>query len=196
MAWRSHGTSNFELVQNLFKNKLFNNERVREAMLAVDRADFVDVDPYMDCPQPIGYGATISAPHMHAAALEALAGPNGKAIGIEHMEQLVKKSFQNLEKHHSEKLDRGQIEIVGGDGRLGYPQGGPYDAIHVGAAAPDMPETLIDQLKNGGRMVIPVGRQYQEFLQIDKTIDGRVEKRKLMDVIYVPLTSQEHQLRR
>ena len=112
------------------------------------------------------------------------------------MEQLVKKSVQNLRKHYSEALDRGQIEIISGDGRKGYPQEGPYDAIHVGAAAPELPEALVHQLKNGGRMVIPVGRQNQEFLQIDKTIDGKVEQRKLMDVIYVPLTSQEHQLNR
>src|SRR5690606_22635988 len=101
-----------------------------------------------------------------------------------------------LMKHHAEKLKQGQIEIVTGDGRQGYLSGGPYDAIHVGAAAPELPEALVHQLKDGGRMVIPVGRQYQEFFQIDRTIDGRIEKKKLMDVIYVPLTSQEHQLNR
>lgn len=92
-------------------------------------------------------------------------------------------------------IESGQIELVVGDGRLGYPEGAPYDAIHVGAAAPDYNTTqkLLSQLKIGGRMVVPVGKTYQDFVQFDRISEDKFEQKKLMEVIYVPLTSQEHQ---
>lgn len=128
------------------------------------------------------------------ACFAHLAGPNGKAVGIEHMKDLADKSIINIRKNHADMLDTGRIKIVTGDGRLGYPEAGPYDAIHVGAAASEMPKKLIEQLKVGGRMVIPVGRHSQEFIQIDRISEDKIEKKKLMDVIYVPLTSADEQL--
>jgi protein-L-isoaspartate(D-aspartate) O-methyltransferase len=72
MAWRSSGNTNSELVNNLFRNKLITDPLVRDAFLRVDRAHYAPGDPYSDSPQPIGYRATISAPHMHATALAHL----------------------------------------------------------------------------------------------------------------------------
>jgi protein-L-isoaspartate(D-aspartate) O-methyltransferase len=87
-------------------------------------------------------------------------------------------------------LANGQIEIIQGDGRLGYPQEGPYDAIHVGAAASGtIPQSLIDQLKAPGRMLIPVEENYaQHVWQVDKDRDGSVCKKRTCAVMYVPLT--------
>lgn len=90
-------------------------------------------------------------------------------------------------------LDSGLITIVTGDGRLGYPSNAPYDAIHVGAAAVDVHEPLIAQLKAPGRMFIPVSEVGsltggQAVWQVDKDADGKVTKKKLYGVIYVPLT--------
>ncbi|KAL8273059.1 hypothetical protein Esti_002980 [Eimeria stiedai] len=73
MAWRSHGSTNAELVENLRRNGVFKDQRVYETMLKVDRGFFVSTEPYADSPQPIGFDATISAPHMHAVALEQMA---------------------------------------------------------------------------------------------------------------------------
>lgn len=103
---------------------------------------------------------------------------------------------RNLKKDCQELLESGRVIIVTGDGRLGYPEKAPYDAIHVGAAAVVVPEQLHEQLKPGGRLIIPVGHQgaTQYLEQHDKQKDGKVVVKKLMGVMYVPLTSKEKQL--
>ena len=83
------------------------------------------------------------------------------------------------------------------DGREGWPPHAPYHAIHVGAAAARIPEALIEQLAPGGRMIIPVGPAggFQEYVQVDKDESGRVHRKSLFGVGYVPLTSAEEQRR-
>ena len=106
-------------------------------------------------------------------------------------------SNNNISKHHKNLLDEKKVILIQGDGRNGYSQRGPYNCIHVGAAASEIPKPLIDQLANGGRLVIPIGKQNEEQYMyiIDKDKNGKISERKEKCVRYVPLTSVKKQLR-
>uniref|UniRef100_A0A7S2XWK2 protein-L-isoaspartate(D-aspartate) O-methyltransferase n=1 Tax=Fibrocapsa japonica TaxID=94617 RepID=A0A7S2XWK2_9STRA len=242
-AWECSGDTNEELVENLVRGDLVKTEEVKKAMLAVDRAHYTNErGAYEDRPQRIGFGATISAPHMHAHALELLADhvmrpashvldvgsgsgyltaclgrlqeqaekvsgaegtEAGLVIGIDYLEGLVSMSRVNLKRRDADLLQPrpggmpARVKIVPGDGWKGMPEHAPYDAIHVGAAAVEIPEALVRQLKVGGRMVIPVGPQdgVQMLYQVDCTsneepIADSYRAVPLMGVRYVPLVQE------
>jgi protein-L-isoaspartate(D-aspartate) O-methyltransferase len=120
--------------------------------------------------------------------------PGGKVIGIDHIQPLVDLATNNMAKSKDGKamLDKGRVQFVCGDGRKGYKEGGPYDAIHVGAAAQSLHPELLEQLKTPGRMFIPVEEQSgfgnQWIWVVNKDKEGNVRKEKSMGVRYVPLT--------
>lgn len=107
-----------------------------------------------------------------AACMAEMVGPTGKVIGVEHIDELVALSKRNVEHDKPEFLRDGRLSFFVGDGRLGWPANAPYDAIHVGAAAPHIPKALIEQLKPGGSLVIPVGTAVQELVRVDRKMDG------------------------
>jgi len=119
---------------------------------------------------------------------------DGKVVGIDHIAGLVDLARSNMRRSEEGRrlLDTGKVELILGDGRKGYASGGPYDAIHVGAAAKELHQDLVEQLKSPGRMFIPVedreGWGSQWIWVVDKDADGQITKRKDMGVRYVPLT--------
>lgn len=188
------------------------SERVVEAMSRVPRELFVpdELRPmaYEDRPLPIGYGQTISAPHMvaimcdlldlhegmkvlevgggcgyHAAVMAELVGPSGHVYSVERIPELVEIARRNLE-----RAGYRNVSMIAGDGSLGYREQAPYDRISVAASAPDIPEPLKEQLRPGGRMVIPVGSYSQDLLVVTKNHEIRVER--AMGVIFVPLIGE------
>jgi len=220
MAWRAVGSSNVDLINQLRTYGIVTSNRVAEAMKKTDRLLYSKIvdQAYHDAPHPIGYKATISAPHMHAHCLEVLkdflqpgakvldvgcgsgyltacfarmVGKEGKVIGIDYIDPLVQMSMENVNKDDPTLLSDGIISLKVGDGWKGDPENAPFDCIHVGAAAESIPEALLSQLKKGGRMLIPVGTSEQHLLQVDKKEDGTVEQKPLMGVIYVPLVKSK-----
>lgn len=187
----------------------------------MDRAHYASSRPYEDSPQAIGNAATISAPHMHANACEtllpflhpgakvldigsgsgyltqvlaALVAPGGTVIGVDHIQALVDLANKNVGKSEAgrEMLRAGTVRFIKADGRKGWAEGAPYDAIHVGAAAAEHHKALEEQLKAPGRMFVPVSEGYSQYIfVIEKKEDGSVERKKLYGVQYVPLTGTD-----
>ena len=125
----------------------------------------------------------------HAATIAEIVGPEGHVFTVELFEQLVEFARKNLE-----KAGYGQrVTLVQGDGSLGYKDRAPYERILVTAAAPKVPQPLLDQLAPGGILVVPVGGRWfpQELIRIRKKADGGLERDSLGGVAFVPLLGKE-----
>jgi protein-L-isoaspartate(D-aspartate) O-methyltransferase len=184
---------------------------VRGALLRVPREHFVpaaDLDlAYLNRPLPIGHGQTISQPlvvalmtqHLHlgpgARVLEVGTGSGYQAAILAELVDLVVtievvRPLADSARRKLEALGYTNIEYRVGDGGAGAPDRAPFDGIIVTAAARTVPEALLDQLKPGGRMVVPVGNTpgSQLLLLLTKRADGQVDRRTLFPVAFVPLT--------
>ena len=190
------------------------SERVLAAMNKVPRHLFVPADQqanaYDNRPLPIGNDQTISQPFIVGLMTDLLdlkpgdkvleigtgSGYQAAVLGelakevytIEIVGMLAMQSAVRLV-----KLGYRNVTARGGDGYQGWPQHAPFDAIMVTAAAPDVPPALVEQLKPGGRLVIPVGPQTpgQNLLVIEKGADGKTTTRKVLAVRFVPLTREK-----
>jgi protein-L-isoaspartate(D-aspartate) O-methyltransferase len=185
--------------------------RVLAAMRDVPRHRFVPESEqpyaYQDRPLPIGHGQTISQPYIVALMSEladvkagdtvlevgtgsgyqaaVLAEMGAKVYSIEILEALARRSKATLE-----ELGYGKkVEVRHGDGYAGWPEHAPFDAIVVTAAPPEIPEPLKEQLKVGGRLVIPVGKYLQSLLRLTRTEKGFREE-SVIPVRFVPMTGK------
>ncbi len=187
------------------------SERTIKAMRKVPRHMFVPSvqtkHAYVDTPLPIGYAQTISAPHMvammcdlleleegirileigagsgyNAAIMAEIIGKEGQIYTIERVEKLAIFAKENLK-----NAGYSNVEVIHGDGSLGYPEHAPYDRICVTASAPDTPRPLIEQLKPGGTMILPEGETWQRLYVVRKSMDGNITKEDMGGVIFVPL---------
>lgn len=187
--------------------------RVLAAMRKIDRHRFVaplwQDQAYSDSPLPIEEGQTISQPYIVAFMSQALglkgtekvleigtgSGYQAAVLGqlakevytIEIVESLAKSATKRLQ-----DLSIGNVTVRAGDGYQGWPEHAPFDAIMVTAAPEKIPEPLLEQLKIGGKLVIPVGPQsaHQELLVVEKTGDKTYIKRSMFPVRFVPMTGK------
>ncbi|WP_243318370.1 protein-L-isoaspartate(D-aspartate) O-methyltransferase [Geothrix paludis] len=183
--------------------------RVLEAMGRVPRHEFVPAavrsQAYEDWPLAIGYGQTISQPYIVAFMTAALAPRPGDRVleigtgsgyqaavlaglvaevyTMEIVEPLAQRAEADLK-----RLGYANVKVRAGDGHLGWPEAAPFDAIIVTCAPEDVPQPLVDQLKVGGRMIIPVGSQWgaQELYLLRKTATG-LRRQGVLPVRFVPM---------
>ena len=208
-----------ELIQqdvrdtSLYLDKEALDPRVMATIGKVPRHRFVPAaqrhKAYLNRPLPIGYGQTISQPYIVALMTDLikpqpddqvleigtgsgyqaaiLAELTGQVYSIEIIEALGKEAQERLS-----RLDYDNIMLRIGDGYYGWEEHAPFDAIVVTAAASHVPPPLVEQLKPGGHMVIPVGSRFltQQLLLIEKQADGQVITTQVLPVMFVPLTGE------
>ncbi len=182
--------------------------RIRQALEQVPRREFVPAQfkllAYANRPLPIGGGQTISQPFIVALMTDlldpqpeqrilevgtgcgyqtaVLARLAGKVFSLEIIESLAKMAAGNLSGYRN-------LELRCGDGYLGWREAAPFDGIMVTAAAPQVPEPLLAQLKVGGKMVIPVGPPdfHQELLLVERLAEHDYHSKEILGVVFVPL---------
>ena len=213
-----------KLVSNLKKDGTLKTSPVIRAIQAVPRAKFLpkDTQAYAatDTPIQIGFGQSVSAPHMvaimnealqlevgfkvlevgagsgwHAATMAEIVAPKnaprsewGHIYTVEIVSALAETAKKNV-------MNAGfgdRVTIINADGSKGYPEKAPFDRILVAAAAPRVPKPLVDQLKSGGVLVIPVGSPFlfQNLMKLTKQGDGKILEENLGGVSFVPLTGE------
>ncbi|MEW6304995.1 MAG: protein-L-isoaspartate(D-aspartate) O-methyltransferase [Verrucomicrobiota bacterium] len=187
------------------------NPRVLAAMEKVARHEFVPAEwrakAYDDHPLPIGYDQTISQPFIVAFMTEKLApGPSDKVLEIgtgsgyqaavlaelvaevytiEIVEPLAKRAANDLQ-----RLGYKNVKVKAGDGYKGWAEHAPFDAIIVTCAPEHIPQPLVDQLKEGGKMIIPVGEAGDQNLYLLEKSAGKIVRRSVLPVRFVPMTGE------
>jgi protein-L-isoaspartate(D-aspartate) O-methyltransferase len=199
------------MVQRQLAGRDIRNPRVLAAMAKVPRHEFVPEplrqQAYEDRPLPIGSGQTISQPYVVAFMTEQLkpeatdrvleigTGSGYQAAvlaelvaevhSIEIVEPLARQAQATLN-----RLGYDQIHLKAGDGYQGWAEHAPFDAIIVTCAPDHVPQPLIDQLKDGGRMIVPVGESYNQELVLLEKQGGILERRAVLPVRFVPMTGR------
>ena len=201
------------MIKNQLQSRGIRDDAVLEVMRSVERHNFVPENyrdrAYSDGPLPIGHGQTISQPYIVAFMTEQLqvssqhkileigtgSGYQAAILGelakhvftIEIIPELAE-AAKNILNHLSYK----NITVRAGDGYKGWPEEAPFERIMVTAAPTEIPQTLIDQLAPGGRMILPVGAQFlvQYLWVIEKDDQGTVTKEKILPVRFVPMVKE------
>ncbi len=206
----SYKAARQKMVQEQLKSRGIQDQRVLQAMRSVERHLFVprhlrDLS-YADRPLPIGHDQTISQPYIVALMTElAEISPQDKVLeigtgsgyqaavlaelcravySVEIVEPLAREARQRLE-----QLGYTNVSVRCGDGFQGWEEQAPFDAIIVTCAPPEIPPPLLEQLGEGGRLVIPVGELWQELRVVSKK-GGRLRTREVIPVRFVPMTGQ------
>lgn len=200
-----------EMVERQLRRRGISNERVLAAMTLVPREEFVPpglaARAYEDGPLPIGYGQTISQPYMVALMTQlldphegsrvlevgcgsgyqaaVLAALGAEVFSVERVPELARQAAERLERLGY------PVRVRVGDGTLGWPEEAPFDGIIVTAGAPEVPPSLLAQLADGGRLVIPVGPGAVQELVVVTRRGDEFERRGVCSCMFVPLVGKE-----
>jgi protein-L-isoaspartate(D-aspartate) O-methyltransferase len=196
------------MVSAQLRARGISDERVLEAMARVPRHEFVAEEyreqAYEDHPVPIGEGQTLSQPYIVAIMLEALALQSsdkvlevgtGSGYQTALLAELAREVY-SIERHAAlaqsaenvlHQLGYRDVKVMVGDGSQGWADESPFDAIIVSAAAPRIPPALFEQLREAGRMIVPVGPAHAQELQLVRKVDGRAVVTSLEGCRFVPL---------
>lgn len=200
------------MIERQIAGRGITNQRVLRVMGNVPRHELVPTgyraDAYADMPLPIGFGQTISQPYIVAFMTEhldpkptdrvleigtgsgyqaaVLAGLVREIYTVEIVKQLAERAKTDLQ-----RLGYTNVHVRAGDGYKGWPGAAPFDAVIVTCAPDAVPEPLVDQLKEGGRMIIPVGSGFDQELYLLEKKSGKVEKRAVLPVRFVPMTREK-----
>jgi protein-L-isoaspartate(D-aspartate) O-methyltransferase len=208
----SYLAARHSMVEKQLRRRGIRDERVLNAMLEVPRHEFVPdlyrAQAYEDHPIPINEDQTVSQPFIVAVGLQALE-LNGTESVLEvgtgsgyqtALLALLARNVYTIERHESlarmaeatlQRLGVTNINVAVGDGSRGWREHSPYDAVLVSAAAPGIPQSLVEQLSARGRMVIPVGTQYKQELQLIRKRDAEYSAETLEACRFVPLLGTE-----
>jgi len=200
-----------QMVETQLKARDITDQRVHDAMLKVERHKFVPKEyqhlAYIDEPLPIGFGQTISQPYIVAKMTELLElNKNDKVLEIGtgsgyqaailaelckevYTIEIIPELAQRAEKLLKE-LGYKNIFVKVGDGYYGWPEHAPFDKIIVTCAPKEIPQKLVEQLKDGGKMVLPLGDVFQELVVVEKH-NGVVTKKNVFPVRFVPMIKSE-----
>jgi protein-L-isoaspartate(D-aspartate) O-methyltransferase len=196
------------MVRHQIAARGIHDQRVLDAMRSVPRHLFVPAhfrgSSYRDSPLGIGQGQTISQPYIVAYMTEALklrgdervleigtgSGYQAAILSLLAAEVVTVERFPSLAQEAADSLARlgyGNVRVEVGDGSLGWPEAAPYDAIVVTAASPEVPQPLLDQLAEGGCLVVPVGPRWTQHLVRVWRVGGHFRTETLIGVAFVPL---------
>lgn len=207
------------LIDRLIADGHIKTPRIIDAFKKINRRDFVRpfdlAESEIDEPLGIGHGQTISQPYTVAFMIEKLApesgekildigsgsgwsaallaeivGEKGKVYGLEIVSELASFGENNISKYNF--IKKGIVQIFCTDGNYGLPEKAPFDRIHIAAAAEEIPLELLKQLKTGGRMILPIGRQFesQEIIVVDKVGENDYREKRFPGFVFVPLVKK------
>lgn len=203
-------------LEELIPTKELRNVRVLKAMARIPRAEFVTKEfreyAYQDAALPIGDGQTISAPFIVAYMTETLdpqptdrvleigtgSGYQAAVLSCLVSEVYTIEIVKNLGRRAAEtlkKLEYDNVFVRVGDGYQGWPEAAPFDKIIVTCSPEDVPQPLLDQLKEGGKLIIPVGERYQQYFVLCEKKDGKIERKELIPICFVPMTGEAEEKR-
>jgi protein-L-isoaspartate(D-aspartate) O-methyltransferase len=200
-----------KMVHYQIERRGISDKRVLDALRKVPRHKFIPAklfdEAYNDSPLPIGHKQTISQPYIVALMTEKLelvgdervlevgtgSGYQAAILAelakqvytIEIVNPLCKQAAKRLK-----EMEYTNVKVRCGDGYSGWPEAAPFDAIIVTAAPDHVPQPLINQLKKGGRMILPVGEYYQELVLITKNDQGQIKREAVTPVRFVPMTGE------